>query len=110
MTCSRTQNPDGSTVSATITATHGMLAPSARTPLPARSSSHTQRATAPESALSPIRYVCLDCSDTDVQVLGWGRTCWHCHSTRLAPASTIANTRPGTSCDELLTRWRHLIR
>jgi hypothetical protein len=87
-----------------------MLAPYARTPLPARSSSHTQRAIAPESALPAIRYVCLDCSDADTQVLGWGRHCWMCNSSRIAPSATIANTRPGIQATELLEHWRHLIR
>jgi len=93
----------------TSTATTGMLAPNARTHLPTPVSHPTPSVHAPESALPPIRYVCLTCSDQAIQILGWGRHCWHCGNDRIAPATTIASTQPGTSATELLERWRHLI-
>ena len=93
----------------TLTATTGMLAPSARTHLPTQVSHPTPSVHAPESALPPIRYVCLTCSDQAIQILGWGRHCWHCGTDRIAPATTIASTRPGIDASQLLERWRHLI-
>ena len=87
-----------------------MLAPTARTQSWPRPSHPTSSVQSPGATLPLIRYVCLDCSDTDVQVLGWGRTCWMCGTTRIAPSSTIANTRPGVAANELLEHWRHLIR
>jgi len=93
----------------TLTATTERLAPCARTDSPTQVSHPTPSVTAPESALPPIRYVCLTCSDQAIQILGWGRHCWNCTSTRIAPATTIASTHPGVSATELLERWRHLI-
>jgi hypothetical protein len=77
--------------------------------LPTWQSHPTPLVQSPESALPAIRYVCLDCSDADTQVLGWGRHCWMCNTSRIAPSATIANTRPGIQATELLEHWRHLI-